>query len=66
MKWNLLNVFTLLFMPVFFVSILGTNLSDEATSNYRKIDELERQMDEILQRTKQIEGKISAVSERLD
>ena len=66
MKRNLFNVSTLLFVPMFALSLWGQTISYQNETNYRRIDELEKQMEEVLQKTERMEASIQVGNERIE
>ena len=61
MKKDLLNFLTVLS----FTLIFGTSVFLKSNSNYRKIDELEKQIENIINKTEKIEERISFSSDDL-
>ncbi len=66
MKKKLFNISTLFFVSLFGLSLWGQTIRNQTESNYRRIDELEAQMEEVLQKTERLEARVSVSRERMD
>jgi hypothetical protein len=63
---SLFNVSTLFYAPLLALSLWGQTSSHQNETNYRRIDELEAYLEEVIQNTERMEASVQVGHDRIE